>query len=148
MRQADAGNPIKASMSSSRYEKHIKALLYLIGGSTVLAIVPLFFPITWMRGLHEWLGLGEAPSQAIFEYMARSLCVMYFTHGVFVLSVAVNLDRCWYLVPVIAAINIFVGIALFFIDSSASMPLWWLLFEGPPILAIGVLLMWLVKTRE
>ncbi len=135
-------------MNSSRFENFIKALLYLIGGSTVLAIVPLFFPIAWMQSLHEWLGLGEAPAEAIFEYMARSLCVMYFTHGVFVLSVAFNLHQCWKLVPVIAMTNIFIGFAMLFIDWSAKMPLLWLFFEGPPILAIGVLLMWLSKSKE
>jgi hypothetical protein len=136
-------------MNPSRFKFNVQVLLFLIGGSTVLAIVPLFFPITWMRGLHEWLGLGEAPTEAIFEYMARSLCVMYFTHGVFVLSVAFNLHQCWKLVPVIAATNIIIGIAMLFIDSFASMPFWWLLFEGPPILAIGLILLWLreVATR-
>ncbi len=98
-----------------------------------------------MRAIHAKLGLGEAPEAPIFEYMARSLCVMYAAYGAIVLRVAHRLDRYWQLVPWIYSINACIASCLIFVDLTAPMPWQWTLCEGPSILVMASLIRWLYK---
>lgn len=139
--QRDGGKSLEAGSLPARL---VQWLLRLMGVSLCCACFPIFFPMSWMVGLHGWLGLGEAPSEApIFEYLARSTSVMYFAHGLVALICSTDVRRYLPIICVISAFNIFAGIVLFGTDLSAGMPSYWTWLEGPPICAGGIVLGWL-----
>lgn len=94
-----------------------------------------------MESLHEWLGLGEIPEQPIFEYLARSTSGMYFAHGVLVLAASTDVRRFLPLIWAISGLNVFLGATLLVTDLLAPMPWYWTIFEGPPIVAMGAILL-------
>ncbi|MFN3193351.1 MAG: hypothetical protein ACE361_22760 [Aureliella sp.] len=132
-------------MPRIRYAKIAQWFLRLMGWSICLAFLPIFFPLSWMHVLHRTAGLGEAPSQPIFEYLARSTSAMYFAHGCVVLLASTDVRRYLPLIRLIAVLNIFAGAVMFGTDFSASMPLLWTLIEGPPIITGGLILLWLTR---
>ncbi|MEC8555385.1 MAG: hypothetical protein VXZ82_10315 [Planctomycetota bacterium] len=139
--QEDGG---KTQESGSLPAKLIGWLLRLMGVSLCCAFFPIFFPMSWMVGIHRWLGLGEAPTDApIFEYLARSNSAMYFAHGLVAVACSMDVRRFLPIAYTIAALNIFAWIVLFCTDLSAGMPSYWTWLEGPPICAGGIVLGWL-----
>lgn len=120
-----------------------KWLLRIIGGSTCLAFFPIFFPLSWMEMLHGTLGLGELPRQPIFEYLARSLSAMYCAHGTLVLAISTDVLRYRPLIGLIGCLNICLGLILLGTDLVAPMPWFWTVFEGPPIVLAGAIVVWL-----
>lgn len=141
-------NQDQLSESSTEVEVLIGWLLRLMGGIVLMAIVPVFFPASWMKFLHEQAGLGSIPDQPIFWYLTRSLSLMYFVHGVFVFAISTNVRRYWPLIKMLCALNVVIGLILIGIDLNASMPWWWTIAEGPGIIAGGILLLMLVRKQE
>lgn len=129
--------------NNDQYVRYARWLLWLIGGSVACAFFPIFMPLTWMDSIHQWLGLGQAPKQPIFEYLARSVSGMYFAHGFIVLAISTDMRRYWPLVRMVACLNVFLGAVLVVIDSWAGLPIFWTLLEGPPIILVGAVLFYL-----
>jgi hypothetical protein len=126
--------------NNDQYVRYARWLLWIIGGSVACAFFPIFMPLHWMAAIHQWLGLGETPTQPIFEYLARSVSGMYFAHGCMVLAISTDVRRFWPLVRVVACLNLLLGVILIVIDSWAGLPIFWTLLEGPPIIMIGAVL--------
>lgn len=119
-----------------------KWLLRLSGSATCLACLAIFLPNDWMATTHSRLGLGELPSGRIVEYMARTLSAMYFAHGIMVLAISTQVNKCWSLVGVVGLVNAMLGIVFLVVDLRCAMPWYWTLCEGPPIVALGASLLW------
>ena len=130
----------------NKMETMATRLLRLIGASICTAMIPAFFPLNWMNAIHGWLGLGEIPHQPIFEYLARSLCLMYFAHGCMVLAVSTDVVRYRPLVFLIGGLNLLLGALLILVDYWAKMPMFWTAMEGPPIFGVGILLLWIARS--
>lgn len=130
-------------MNLSSTQSLVAWLLRLIGASICFSFLPIFFPIAWMNAIHEWLGLGDAPQEPIFEYLARSLSAMYFAHGCLILALSTDVVRYRPLIQLIALLNMFLGVVLFGIDFQTPMPSYWMWLEGPPIVLVAVLLFFL-----
>lgn len=120
-------------------EKLLRLLLGLIGGTLLVATIPVFFPLSWMAYLHQVLGLGEMPSEPLVEYLARSTSMLYALHGAMVLAVAIRFHQLHSLVPLIILLHMLMGIAITLIDLAAPMPWYWTVGEGPGIV-FGALL--------
>lgn len=129
----------------SRLEWLVTWLLRLMGGVVVLALVPVFFPPGWMQYWHQRMGMGDVPNQPVFWFLARSLSLLYFAHGVMVLALSTDVRRYWPLVRLLGWLNVALGAILLGIDWAAPMPWWWTLAEGPGIIAGGVLLLALTR---
>ncbi|MEM7454650.1 MAG: hypothetical protein AAF456_09900 [Planctomycetota bacterium] len=121
----------------------LKRLLFLAGGMLLLAVVPIFFPVSLMAQIHGLVGLGEFPEDPIVLYLARSTSLLYAVHGSVMLTVALNLNRYQGMVPLLGWLHIVIGIAMLGIDLTAPMPWYWTAFEGGPIALGGVLILWL-----
>jgi hypothetical protein len=132
-------------MNNQRYQRFTTWLLRIIGGSVCIAFIPIFFPLSWMEWLHSKASLGPLPTEPIFEYLARSTSAMYFAHGCVVLLASFDIRRYLPLVWLIGFLNLFCGAVLLGTDLLAPMPTLWTLFEGPPIMCGGVLLLWLTS---
>lgn len=120
-------------------------LLRIAGVLTLCAFLAMVMPTSWMHDIHRWLGLGELASDAITEYLTRSLSALYGFHGGLLVVLSTNVRRFRRVVVYVAAMNVLLGACLLGIDLSAGMPTWWILGEGPPIIVFGVGLLWLLR---
>jgi hypothetical protein len=116
-------------------------VLLRIGACLTMAAFPMMFlPTGSMAAVHEWLGLGPFPRSTIVEYLTRSISELYGFHGVLLLIISTDVPRYRPLVTYVAVMNIVFGVMLLFIDLRAALPVWWTLFEGPPLVVIGAAL--------
>jgi hypothetical protein len=122
-------------------------LLRFLGACALLAVVAVFNPMSWMAATHERLGLGELPDAPIVEYLARSLSAFYFFFGVLSLLAASDIDRYRPVARVLAATFLLTGVLFVGLGLSTELPRWWPLFQGPPQIGIGGLLLFLLRGR-
>ena len=121
----------------------LRAVLAVTGAGLLLAAVPIFFPAWLINYLHQQLGLGEFPDVAIAFYLARSTSLLYAVHGAMMFFVSFDLVRYWPLVRLFGFLHVALGLTMLGIDISAPMPLYWIIGEGMPVAATGVLVLWL-----
>jgi hypothetical protein len=118
----------------------IAALLRLAGVVTGCAFFAIFLPVDWMIATHEWLGLGVFPRSPLVDYLTRSIAAVYGFHGCLLLILASDPVKYRALVWYAAAMNVGFGIIVLAIDLHAGMPMFWTMAEGPPIVALGLVL--------
>lgn len=121
-------------------------LLRLGGVVTAAAFVAVFLPAAWMASTHEWLGLGDFPGTPLVDYLARSIAALYGFHGVLLLIVSRDPARHRTIVQFIGVMNIVFGSLMIGIDIHAGLPTLWTLAEGPPIIAFGIVVLYLVRS--
>ena len=127
----------------NRYEK---ALVLLLRGSAVLlltALVPAMMPFAWMKEIHSQLGMGELPEGPIMGYLTRSLSGMYAMHGALGFFVSLDIHRYLPVVKCLAVLCVLFGIGLLVLDVAVGMPTFWILCEGPFVIVLGGVLLWL-----
>jgi hypothetical protein len=107
---------------------------------TCLAFLTILQPVEWMAATHRWLGLGEFPRAPVVDYLARSIAALYGFHGVLLLIVSGDPVKYRTIVWYLAVMNVLFGLMVIGIDLHAGMPSWWTLFEGPPVIAFGIVI--------
>ena len=128
-------------------QQRVLVILLRIGAVvTMMAFPTMLLPTDWMAATHRWLGLGEFPRVAVVDYLARSIAGLYGFHGVLLFLVSRDPVRYRSIVRYVGWMNAVFGTMVFFIDLHAGMPLWWTLGEGPPILAFGVVILYLMRS--
>jgi hypothetical protein len=132
----------------TRADRVVVVVLRVLGVSALFALGAVLMPLSWMAEIHRWLGLGEMPVAPVVEYLARSLSAFYAFAGALCLVAASDLERYRPLVRFLGAAFALIGAALTGIDLSAGMPWWWSAVEGPPTIAVGVLLYFLARPRR
>lgn len=96
-----------------------------------------------MAVAHNWLGMGEFPAAPLTDYLARSVSALYGFHGVLLFIIAGDPVRYERIVLYLGVTNIVFGLMLFAIDLHAGLPHFWTAFEGPPVVGLGVLVLYL-----
>jgi hypothetical protein len=127
-------------------ETRIRALVVLLrlaGCITATAFLAILLPVDWMASTHSWLGLGEFPRVPIVDYLARSVAALYGFHGVLLLLISGDPVRYRTIVAYTAVMNILFGVIMLAIDVHAGLPGLWTLFEGPPIVMLGIVIAFL-----
>jgi hypothetical protein len=127
-------------------ERVLVWLLRLCGGVLLLAALAVFLPTRWMAASNRWLGLGELPASPLVDYLTRSISGMYAMHGAVLMGVAQDVRRFAPLVVLLAWANVAFGVTMLGIDLHAGMPGYWTLAEGPSILLMGLLYLWLARS--
>ena len=122
-------------------------VLRFAGGFTVTAFLAMLLPVEWMASTHQWLGLGEFPRSPVVDYLARSAAALYGFHGALLLLIARDPERHATIVRFVGWVNICFGVMMIAVDVHAGLPLWWTLGEGPPIAALGALVLYLSRSR-
>lgn len=120
-------------------------LLRLDALALTTAFVAIFLSRSFMAATHEALGMGAFPASPLVDYLTRSAALLYATRGLFVWLAASDLVRYRPLILLIGASNILIGAFLIGIDLAAGMPGFWTWFEGPPIILVGALVLWLAR---
>ena len=117
------------------------ALVVLLRAGAVLtgsAFLAVLLPVEWMASTHRWLGLGEFPRTPVVDYLARSVAAFYGFHGVLLFILSTDTARYRTLIWFVALMNVVFGLMLLAIDIHAGLPAYWIAFEGPPVVVIGI----------
>jgi hypothetical protein len=133
---------------TSRTHVWLQTLLILSGLLLLLAVIPVFFSIRTMSFIHEWLGMGEFPDRPITVYLARSTSALYAMQGAIMIFVGLRLRQLWIMVPLIAVLHLWLGLTLLCVDLTAPMPWYWTCAEGPSVIAVGLVFLWLWKIED
>ena len=135
--------------SGTRLSGQIRLLVFLLrlaGVVTTSAFLAILLPRDWMAATHEWLGLGEFPRAPVVDYLARSIAALYGFHGVLLLIVSRDPVRYKPLVTFVGILNVTFGVIMTAIDLYAPMPMLWTLTEGLPIIAFGLVVLYLCRS--
>jgi hypothetical protein len=127
------------------HEKALVLVLRLAGLVLLTALVPVVMPFSWMQAIHRWLGMGELPAGPIMDYLTRSLSAMYALHGALLVYVSVDIRRFLPVVKFLAVLGIVFGAGMIALDVVAGMPWWWTVNEGPFVMVLGAVLLWLAR---
>jgi hypothetical protein len=121
-------------------ERVLCVLLRYLGSVSLLAMVAVFIPYSWMDATHRWLGMGKLPSDPIVGYLARSLSLFYALLGALLWLCSFDLHRHRAVLCYLAAAFIFFGAVLWGIDYAEGMPAYWKHAEGPMVMVMGAIL--------
>jgi hypothetical protein len=123
-----------------------KALVWLLRISAVLlmtAVVPAVMPSAWMEEIPIRLGMGELPRGPMIGYLTHSLSAMYVMHGAVVFFVSLDVRRYLPVVKCLAVLAVVFGIEMIVLGVVVGMPMFWILCEGPLIIVLNGVLLWL-----
>lgn len=132
-------------MRSETTERWLSGVLRLAGAVLLLASGAVFLPTDWMAATHAWLGLGSFPRSPILEYLTRSASALYAIKGGLYLVLSSDVTRHAVVILYVAWSTVVFGLGMLALDLHAGMPWYWTLGEGPPITAVGLLLLWLCR---
>jgi len=132
----------------NRQEKLLIFVLRLVGGVMLLAWLAVLLPERWMAEGHRLLQLGEFPASPLVDYLTRSASALYGILGGLLTVLATDVRRFAKIIRYLAAMNLVFGVAVTAIDLHAGMPWFWTWGEGPPIVAVALLMLWLLRSVE
>lgn len=112
----------------------------------LLSILAMIMPTPWMDKIHQFLGLGPFPQTPLVEYLARSASGMYAMQGGLYLVLARDVNKYRQVIFWVAIMNAIFAISVMIIDHRSQLPLYWILIEGPSILVIALVMIFLSKT--
>jgi hypothetical protein len=124
-------------------DKVLMWVLRLLSVILMTAIVPAVMPSAWMEEIPIRLGMGELPRGPMIAYLTHSLSAMCTLHGAVVFVVSLDVRRYLPIVKCLAVLAILFGIGMIVLDVMVGMPTFWVLCEGPFIVVVNVVLLWL-----
>jgi hypothetical protein len=116
-------------------------LLRYMGFVTMLALVAVFMPYSWMNATHRWLGLGDLPAAPIVGYLARSLSLFYALLGGLLWFLSSSPRRHRAVLLSLGAAFVSFGVICFGIDFVEDLPNFWKWVEGPFVILYGAALL-------
>jgi hypothetical protein len=124
-------------------------LLRYIGSVSLLALVAVFMPFTWMDATHRWLGLGPLPTGPIVGYLARSLSLFYALMGGLLWVCSFDPHRHRLVLGYLGGTSIVCGLVMWGVDWVEGMPGIWRNSEGPfAIIMGGIILALAVRLKS
>ena len=124
-------------------EKALAALLRVSAALLLLAFFAIFLPFSWMAAIHAWIGLGELADTPLTGYLTRSVSAFYAFHGAILWLISTDVRRYAPVIRLVAVASLFFGAVLLVVDIVVGMPLFWVLGEGPSVMALAAALIWL-----
>ncbi len=118
-------------------ERRLVWLLRAAAGLLMLAGPFAFLPHGWMSTVHERFGLGPLPELPIVGYLTRSVSALYAFYGVITLWISRDVRRYGPLIDLLGLGNVLFGGFMLLLDRVVTMPRFWILIEGPFIIAFG-----------
>ena len=126
-----------------------KILVFLLRFGAVVTFAAFFtmlLPETSMAKTHRWLGLGDFPASPLVNYLTRSLSALYGFHGVLLFLVSRDVVRYRTIVVYLGVMNLVLGFMLVAVDLHAGLPWYWTAAEGPGLVILGPVLLYLVRS--
>ena len=122
----------------SRKLVYVAWVLRVVGVLAMLAIVAVFMPLSWMASVHESIGMGKMPEGPIVEYLARSLSALYALLGCWIFYLSGRVPEQLGFVRLFGCLLAVFGVVLGWVGLQSSMPVTWVLLEGPPAILLGL----------
>jgi hypothetical protein len=132
----------------NRYERILIWLLRLGGAVMLMALGAVVMPYEWMNVIHQRQGLGELPHVPIVGYLTRSISALYAFHGALLVFLAGDLRRYLPVVRFLALAGAVFGAMLLGIDYFVGMPVPWTVEEGPYVIALSAVILWLTGRKR
>ena len=126
-------------------ERTLALLLYVSGGVMLLAVFAIVLPTEWMAATHRWLGLGEFPASPLVDYLTRSISALYAIYGGLLVLLARDLRRFAPVIVYLAVTGLAFGVIMLGVDFAAGMPRYWSVSEGPLVLVLSLVILWLAR---
>lgn len=139
---------MSSQLTPSDAEQLLKIILRLLGSASLSALVFVFVPHAWMNQIHAQLGMGSLPDQPVVGYLARSTSALYALLGGVLWMLSFNPKRHRAVLIHLGYSIITLGVILLFVDWLEGMPLFWKLWEGPFVIAFGLVLLSLSRAIE
>ena len=111
----------------------------------LLALVFVVAPRAWMEEIHIWLGLGVFPDTPIVWYLARSTSAFYAMMGGLYWLASYDMGRQRRLLLFLGWWTVVLGVMLSGIDLWVGLPLSWTLSEGPLVILMGLVMLYLIS---
>lgn len=131
--------------SPTNSEKNLKILLRFFGTSSLFALIFVIAPTPWLGSIHTYLGMGELPNKPVVGYLARSTSALYAILGGLFWVVSFDLKRHRSILHYLGVAITLFGAALLVIDFWEGLPLLWKLWEGPFVMAFGLVIFFLSR---
>jgi hypothetical protein len=126
-------------------ERTLILLLRVCGGVMLLALFAIFLPTEWMAWTHRWLGLGEFPASPLVDYLTRSISALYAVYGGLLMLLARDVRRFAPVIVYLAVTGLAFGVVMIGVDFGAGMPRYWSVGEGPLVLVLSSVILWLAR---
>ena len=123
---------------AAKSDRAVAAVLRVLGGLDVLALVAVVAPRAWLSAAAELAGVGPLPAAPLVGYLARSASAVYALHGLTVLFVSFDVVRYRPLIRFLAWAAVVHGAVILGVDLAEGMPAWWTAVEGPAFSATGM----------
>lgn len=130
---------------SNLAERVLVIMLRLSGIILLSALVPAVMPHSWMDGIHRQMDLGQLPDMPIVGYLTRSLSAMYAMHGAIVFFVSLDVRRYLPLIKFLFVLAFLFGLGMVVLDRAVDMPTAWACGEGPSIIILSAIALWLTS---
>ena len=123
----------------------LKSVLRLMGSSSLLALIFVAAPYTWMDSIHSMLGMGQLPDNPVVGYLARSTSAFYALLGGLLWVVSFDLGRHRRVLIYLGAAFTSLGVVLLVVDWREGMPPFWTIWEGPFVVVFGLVILFLSR---
>ncbi len=123
----------------------LKLVLRLMGSSSLLALIFVAAPFTWMDAIHSMLGMGPLPDKPVVGYLARTTSAFYALLGGLLWVVSFDLGRHRRVLIYLGAAFTSLGVVLLVVDRWEGMPPFWTIWEGPFVMAFGLAILFLSR---
>ena len=130
-------------MRAEQATSALKLLLRVIGSSSLLALIFVAAPESWMVAIHAELALGPLPDAPIVGYLARSTSAFYAIEGGLFWVLSFDPVRHRPVLRYLGATTALFGLVLLTVDWLEGLPLSWTLWEGPFVGLFGLAVLWL-----
>lgn len=127
----------------SKGEQSLRWLLRCAGSVSLLAVIAVFMPYSWMDATHRALGMGPLPAEPVVGYLARSLSAFYALLGGLLWVYSFDLHRHRVAIGYLGAAFVVFGATLIGVDFAEGMPPFWRWGEGPIVIGFGTAMLWL-----
>jgi hypothetical protein len=126
-------------------ERVLVILLRLSGIVLLSALIPAVMPHSWMDQIHRQMDLGQLPDMPIVGYLTRSLSAMYALHGAIVFFVSPDVRRYLPLIRCLFVLGFLFGLGMVVLDRAVNMPTVWACCEGPSIIILSAVALWVTS---
>jgi hypothetical protein len=130
-------------LATQTASRALTLLLRVMGASSLLALIFVAAPESWMAAIHAELDMGPLPTEPVVGYLARSTSAFYAITGGLFLVISRDLARHRAVLSYLGWAMALFGVVLLAVDWLEGMPASWTLWEGPFVVLFGAALLWL-----